>query len=223
MGLLVFDEVVAALAPFVGGPARNGKHLAMVAMGQISGHQTTSFFSRLYDNGSFADSCNDSVSLQEILSIGLTRAPEFGHKTTIGLDFGLIFGVCFGVNLIQAMRHAGNRLQSVVHRRLLHLYIHTISQSTYDNGVQRRQFGYKLLGKGTPVAGHIPRAHHADDFLLLQIDIAPLEQKNGAIQAMLKAFRIGVIHKIGHLNVFLGQKFDLLLGFFQILGIMKSF
>ena len=75
MRLLVFDEVVAALAPFVRGSARNGKYLTMVSVGEIGSDQTAALFGRFYNNGRFADSSYDAVSLQEILSVGLATTP----------------------------------------------------------------------------------------------------------------------------------------------------
>ena len=62
MRFLVFDKVIAAFAPIIGCPSRNGKYLSVVSVGQIRCHQTAAFLCGLDDYGSFTDSSNNSVT-----------------------------------------------------------------------------------------------------------------------------------------------------------------
>src|SRR6056297_2466834 len=135
MCLLKLDEVVTALAPFIGSPTWNGKHFTMISVGQICSDQTAAFFCRLDYDGRFTDSSNNTVAFEEILAVGLASAPKLGHKTAVLFYFVSVFCVYLRIDLIKPVCHTGNGLQPVVHRGLLNGNIYPVGQSTNYNRV----------------------------------------------------------------------------------------
>ena len=80
MGFLVFDKAVTALAPFIGRPSGNRKHLPVIAMGQIRRDQTSAFFGGFHYNGGFTDSGNNSVIKPPFASTSDCMEPALWDK-----------------------------------------------------------------------------------------------------------------------------------------------
>ena len=60
--ILLFYQIITANTVFISSSSRNSEHVTVIAIGNISGYQTATFFRRLYHNGGFTNTCYNSIA-----------------------------------------------------------------------------------------------------------------------------------------------------------------
>ena len=188
-GLVVADEPVAPRRVFVGGAARHGEAVALVALGQRGGDERAAFASRFHDDDGVGHARHDAVAAEEVVAFRLRAGQEFGQQAALGQHVGSRLAVDGGVDAVQAVGQYGDSGHAVGQGGAVGGDVDAVGQSADHQqvGTAGGEVAHKLVAPLPAIIRGAAGAHHADYTEAVQIGLSAVEEEERGVLAFAEA------------------------------------